>query len=622
VASLGLSSNLSHVSLPGASRLPNGSSLRQEVHPRPDVPDPLRVLRRILKPSEQSGVSKEHQTNGEIQSIPSTVEKEINFGELSLEEYAETNVSTPLAEAQLTPIGLKSAKDEQQSYEELHSSIKQCDEVLESLERYLITFQADLGAVSTEIEYLQTRSVQLNAKLENRKKVEKLLGPAVEEISISPFVVRTISDGPVDGEFVKALRDIETRSEAIGGKSSGNEQIKALQDVKPLLEDLKAKAIERIRDFIVAQIKALRSPNINAQIIQQQTFIRYKELYSFLSRHHSILAEEIAQAYINTMKWYYSSNFARYQQALDKIQLFTVDQHDVLGADTKRNVLSGTKSAPSQHDVLNLGRRADALIADNNTAIPSHLAEDDKSYHYMEVVFRNFNQALVDNVCAEYSVVTELFSTKTFQQVSRRVMEIFEPTFALGHNLTKQLVEYSTDCLGVLLCVRLSQHFAFELQRRKVPVGDSYINGTNMLLWPRFQMIMDLHCESLKRLGGSANRSAAAAFSLVGGADSSKTSVAPHAVTQRFGQFLRGILALSSEAGDDEPVSISLGRLRTEFEALMTKLSKGAGDASKRSRFLFNNYSLVLTIIGDTQGRLAEEQKAHFEGLLRETKGR
>lgn len=93
------------------------------------------------------------------------------------------------------------------------------------------------------------------------------------------------------------------------------------------------KAIERIRDFFVSRIKGLRSPNINAQIIQRQSFLTYKDLYNFLARHHSQLAEEIAQAYINTMRWYYLNNFTRYRQALEKISLYTVDKQDALGVD-------------------------------------------------------------------------------------------------------------------------------------------------------------------------------------------------------------------------------------------------------------------------------------------------
>ena len=92
-------------------------------------------------------------------------------------------------------------------------------------------------------------------------------------------------------------------------------------------------AIERIRDFFVSQIKSLRSPSINAQIIQQRAFLAYKGLYGFLAKHHAQLAEEIGQAYINTMRWYYLSHFTRYGLALEKIPLYAVDKHDTLGAD-------------------------------------------------------------------------------------------------------------------------------------------------------------------------------------------------------------------------------------------------------------------------------------------------
>jgi len=267
------------------------------------------------------------------------------------------------------------------------------------------------------------------------------------------------------------------------------------------------------------------------------------------------------------------------------------------------------------HDALTIGRRTDLLKGTNQSAITSYLAEEDKTAHYLETPFRNFNLALIDNVSAEYSFLAEFFSANSFQQLSRKFSEIFEPTFALGRSITVGLIENTSDCLGVLLCIRLNQHFAFELQRRKIPAADGYINGTNMLLWPRFQVIMDAHCESVKRITATiSSRGTSSALSLSGG-DASKQSTAPHHLTQRFAQFVQGILALSSEAGDDEPVSSSLGRLRTEFEAFLTKLSKGITDAKKRERFLFNNYSLVLTILGDVAGKLAQEQKVHFEAL-------
>lgn len=613
--SLDLSNNTSNVSLLSTARAPAGSSLKYEQKPAPNVQDPKIVLQSILGREEDAKSGKQ---NALVASIElDAADLEIDFRQLSLEAYTKQSHQGRPRTVHSQPDG----PDIRHRYEDFHKSISESDGVLKSVEAYLTKFKSELGQVSVEIENLQQRSIQLNGRLENRKQVEKLLGPAVEEVSLAPAAVRAISDGPIDDAFMRALTEVEARSSLLDTTKAASNS-KAVDDLRPLLDDLKQRAVERVRDYVVAQIKALRSPNVNAQLIQQQHFVKHKDLFAFLARQHPVLAEEIGQAYINTMKWYYSSTFGRYQQSLEKLHVHVFDQSDLLGADPGTRRGGTGKTSQSQHDAFGIGKRADAMKATNATAIPSYLAEDSKSSHYLEVPFRHFNQALLDNATAEYTVTSEIFATASYQQVSRKATEILEPTFTLGHDLTKHLVETTTDCLGILLCLRLNQHFAFELQRRKVPVADSYVNYTNILLWPRFQQGMDQHCESLKKVSTSSNRGAAAAFSLVGGNDASKTSVAPHAITQRFGQLLHGILSLSTEASDDEPLSRSLERLRAEYEALMTKLSKGAGDASKRSRFLYNNYSLVLTIISDSQGKLAEEQKEHFSNLLNESKSK
>lgn len=318
---------------------------------------------------------------------------------------------------------------------------------------------------------------------------------------------------------------------------------------------------------------------------------------------------------MNTMRWYYLMHFTRYEKALSKVKLHTIDKHDTLGADEaprkSGGLLSGSKNSVQPHDAFNIGRRNDILIHSNQPAVPSHLAEEDQGHHYIEFPFRNFNLALIDNASAEYSFLSSFFAPAlSFQNIARYFNYIFAPTFDLGLHLTKTLVGDSLDCLGLLLCVRLNQKFNFKLQRHKVPVVDGYINQTSMLLWPRFQVVMDIHCESIKKLTAS----------LPSGPPSSKSelakqSAAPHAMTQRFGQFLKSILDLSVETGDDEPVSSSLARLRTETESFLKKVAKTVGDKRKRERFLANNYSLILTIIGDEGGKLASEQRMHFEDL-------
>ncbi|KKZ67505.1 hypothetical protein EMCG_06823 [[Emmonsia] crescens] len=671
--SLANSPNASTTSLPNTLRQANGPSLHRQNSSKLDqhVVDPLEVLYNIIgkrpKEADTPTISVVHAAST-VDLKPECLVEDIDFGELSLEQFVEQKQKQKEEERRskrhVDVQTIAQYEKERDRFQDLHGAITGCDDVLKSVESYLSRFQTDLGAVSAEIESLQSRSAQLNSQLENRRNLERLLGPAVEEVSISPKAVHLISEGPINQEWVKALNEVEMRSANLEANTSTVNNVKAVEDIKPLLSDLKAKAIERIRDYLVAQIKAIRSPNINAQIIQQQSLIKYKDLYGFLSKNHPALAGEISQAYINTMRWYYLSNFTRYHQALEKLRIHSAERNDLLGGDPSAqrgsNIFPGGRNPT--YDPFALGRRMDILKSTNHTALPSYLAEDNASHtsintninininpktqpiiHGLETPFRNFNLALIDNISAEYSFVTEMFATKTqsLHTSSRRVIEMFEPVFALGHVLTKHLIDTSTDCLGILLCVRLNQHFAFELQRRKVPVADSYVNRINMLLWPRFQMVMDLHTESIKRVAaatsthGSSSTGSALSLSLSDTTNTNKqsssfssassaSSSAPHFLTQRFGQFLQGILALSSEAGDDEPVSNSLARLRAEFDALLLKLAKAAngGDGRGRERFLWSNYSLVGTIISDTRGKLAEEVKEHYNQLIKNSTGR
>ena len=109
--------------------------------------------------------------------------------------------------------------------------------MLQSVEKYLSSFQSDLATVAAEIETLQSRSTTMNEKLQNRKKVEKLLAPTVERLTIPPRVVKKISEGPVDDAYVQALEEMQRRSHALTN-ASDLKDVKAAQDLRPLLEGL------------------------------------------------------------------------------------------------------------------------------------------------------------------------------------------------------------------------------------------------------------------------------------------------------------------------------------------------------------------------------------------------
>jgi hypothetical protein len=524
---------------------------------------------------------------------------------------------------------------------------------LNFVETFLTGFQADLGAVSAEIESLQSRSSSLNSKLDKRRVVEKLLGPAVEDLSISPDVVKRIADGPIDDAWIRALAEFDRKSKAIKAKTEEHQNVKAMQDLLPLVENLTNKvregpdqtlltlqAVERIRDYFVAQIRALRSPNINAQILQQQNFLRCKDLYTFLANAQPELASGICQAYVNTMRWYYLSQFTRYETALKQVKLHTVDKNDLLGSDDAGARKPGRR--PVAHDPFTIGRRFDILKSQSTQAITSYAAEENKAPQHIEVVFRAFNIALVDNASFEYTFLSGFLGGACAPAAVTRAFDtVFAPTFKLGQELTRSLAVADAastgaigsigsniggtigvgggaaggggDALGVLLCIRLTQRLAFALQRRRVPPAEAYTNATAMLLWPRFQILVDRHAESLRRrspAGGGGGSSADAPSS------SAAAAAAPLPVSQRFASFVHAVLLLSAEAPDDEPLANGLARLRGEYEALVGRVAAGIADARRRERFLFNNYSLVGTILeGAPGGKLAEENREYFKRL-------
>ncbi|CAK7231946.1 Vacuolar protein sorting-associated protein 52 [Sporothrix bragantina] len=627
-SSLSLVSNDSTASLL-ASRKQNGSSLRQSTSATPTPGDTkaqdaaaLSLLGRLIgaSPSGSPAEEKDEEDLGDLVITDEDLEGDYDFGGLTLRELASES-SAARQSSQHSSRTPEDLDKDQAKLEDLHKSIRACDEVLNSVETNLTSFRNDLGLVSADIENLQSRSTALNVRLENRKAVERGLFSVVEDLSVSPVLVNKIVEGHIDEHWVQCLKEVDKRTASLRSPSgSQSKSIKAAGDLLPLLDKLVLKAIERIRDFLVAQIKALRSPHINAQIIQQQSFLKFKDLFTFLHKHHSVLADEICLAYMNTMRWYYSNQFSRYAKSLEKLKLHVLDKNDVLGHDDHSSRRSTAKMAGPPHDAFSLGRRIDLLRGPNQVALSSYMAEEDKATHYLETPFRHFNLALVDNATAEYTFMASFFSPAlSYATIARHFNYTFEPTFALGQTLTRALIGETYDCLGVLLCIRLNQHFAFELQRRKIPAVDGYNNATNMLLWPRFQVIMDHHCESMHSLAGSSNSTILASGNAGGGSGgAAMASAAPHMVTQRFGQLMHGILALSTEAGDDEPVVTSMLRLRNEVEAFLTKYSQVCfgKDKRRRERFLYNNYSLVLTIISDVHGgKLATEQKQHIEAL-------
>lgn len=491
---------------------------------------------------------------------------------------------------------------------DLKNSIAACDNVLSRIQSYMTTFQADLKTVSSDIEALQTRSNEMSTRLQNRKDLEAVLGPAIEESVLSPQLIRKIVEAPVDRSWLSALDSLEQFSE----NESKHRTIQTEFPSKEV-ENIRRIAIARIRDYLVTKIKSLRLPKSNVQIIQQSSLLRVRKSYVFLAKYHEVLSSEIMQAYCLTMKWYYSVQFEKYQRSLSRVQIRNITKQELLGAeDVPRslgNMFTSTQKQVAKREsasasVMTLGTRAKYLHDNTSGIILAYLAETEKESYFLERVFRSYIVALVENAAVEYLFMNEFFTPKGSRVVSEHYATTFEPLFVAAQSYVKVLIAESLDVLGILTCIRVCQKLSFDLQKRKVAGLEAFLDVLLIALWPKLQGVMDLHCQAIK----------ASAVSVAAVNESARSKVALP-ITKKFSDLVFGILILSKSSREEEPVSHSLDRLAHEFESSLTRMAATC-DAKLRNQFLFRNYLHVSEQLENTAGPLADKHKKSFKTFV------
>lgn len=60
---------------------------------------------------------------------------------------------------------------------------------LQKMESMLLSFQSDLGSISSEILYLQRKSVAMNQQLSNRQLIRGQLSQFIEDMTVSEALI-------------------------------------------------------------------------------------------------------------------------------------------------------------------------------------------------------------------------------------------------------------------------------------------------------------------------------------------------------------------------------------------------------------------------------------------------
>lgn len=571
---------------------------------------PMKRLQMMLRPEWEIDFMNELKDNPDEDCVEVTRQLEgvaNNYRSLEEMRYLETSEQNNNAQ------NISEKLTKLKRYGELINTSRR---YLNPLSSYLTQFGLELNKLSGQMEFLQNRSNQLNSNIEDKKLLDAKLTPLINDLAIPPQIVKSVCKGNINRRWVENIQFIDEKREIYSNYHKRDLQtgtpVLSLHDLSRLLSILEMKCIERIRNYLILQVKRLRKPNTASQLVQKE-MLEVKEIFSFLLAKNEKLANELRLAYCYTMRWYYKQHFLMYLSSLERLKIIHVDKSVLLGMprENESTTLTGSffprKSRSTLPEInineylISIPKRFETLMSRDQTAMLAQIAETNKTRYWMEEGFKNFNQALLDNVSTEYLFLNEFFGVQTLEESIKFTKLIFTPVYKMGYSYTEFLSQESSDIFGILIMVRLCQGFEYEVQHRRIPILDDYLNYQLILLWPKFQKLIDDNCTSMKK----------AASSSLTIKTISKNVMVPLSLTQNFGMIITNLIRLSSnlmfEIETWEPLTNSVIRLIDQFESCMKIMAGTLKDNKKHKAFLYNNFYLIYTMISN---ELEEEEQA------------
>ncbi|XP_072226706.1 vacuolar protein sorting-associated protein 52 homolog [Leuresthes tenuis] len=510
-------------------------------------------------------------------------------------------------EAELQRIEQASIKDyikESQNIALLHNQITACDSILERMEGMLSGFQSDLSSISSEIQTLQQQSVSMNIRLKNRQAVRSHLSQLVDELVVPEAMISTILDSPVtEQEFLEQLHELSNKINF--AKELCFRETLACSDIQDIVDRLKLKAVSKIREFILQKIYSFRKPMTNYQI-PQNTLLKYRFFYQFLLANERTVAKEIRDEYVDTMSKIYYSYFKSYSGRLLKVQYEEVaDKDDLMGVeDTAKKGFFSKPSLKSRNTIFTLGQRGTILSPaelEGPILVPHTAQRGDSRYPY-EMLFRSQHYALLDNGCREY-----LFLSDFFMVTGNSALDLFNSI--MGKTLSmflKSMSTYVSDCydsIAIFLCIHIILRFRAITAKRTIPALDKYWEAVLELLWPRFELILEMNIHSIRNT------------------DPQKLGVLdtrPHYITRRYAEFSSAIVSIN-QTFTNERTNALLGQLQIEVENFVLKMAAEFPSRRDQLIFLINNYDMMLSVLMERAADDSKEVEGFQQLLLART---
>ncbi|XP_016389123.1 vacuolar protein sorting-associated protein 52 homolog isoform X3 [Sinocyclocheilus rhinocerous] len=472
------------------------------------------------------------------------------------------------------------------------------------MEGMLSSFQSDLSSISSEIQTLQQQSVSMNLRLKNRQAVRSQLSQLVDELVVPSTMISVILDSPVtEQEFLEQLHELNSKINY--AKELSFRETLACSDIQDIVDRLKIKAVSKIREFILQKIYSFRKPMTNYQI-PQNTLVICRFFYQFLLANERTVAKEIRDEYVDTMSKIYFSYFKSYSGRLLKVQYEDVaDKDDLMGVeDTAKKGFFSKPSLKSRNTIFTLGQRGAVLSPaelEGPILIPHAAQRGDSRYPY-ETLFRSQHYALLDNGCREF-----LFLSDFFMVAGNSALDLFNSI--MGKTLSmflKNLSTYLSDCydsIAVFLCIHIILRFRAIAAKRNIPALDKYWEAVLELLWPRFELILEMNIQSIRNT------------------DPQKLGVLdtrPHYITRRYAEFSSAVVSINQTFPNERTIAL-LGQLQVEVENFVLKMAAEFPSRRDQLIFLINNYDMMLGVLMERAADDSKEVEGFQQLLLART---
>lgn len=122
-------------------------------------------------------------------------------------------------------------------------------------------------------------------------------------------MAKQIFTAEVNETYLEYLAELNRKMDFVKAARSAAVVPLAVQEVEPMLNKLRVKAVAKVREYLLQRIHSLKKPRTNLQMLQHNSLSKFRLLNRFLQSHAPAVFEEVQALYIETLSKLYGSYF-------------------------------------------------------------------------------------------------------------------------------------------------------------------------------------------------------------------------------------------------------------------------------------------------------------------------